>query len=113
MAEAQTVREIALSLPGATEKPAWGLVTFRVTKGIFASLSDDERSLGFRFPREERTEMIAAEPAKFFVLPGHDDRYNWLRVHLEAVDDGELREIIVDAWRQLAPKRVVAEFDGA
>ncbi|WP_225992929.1 MmcQ/YjbR family DNA-binding protein [Actinomadura rudentiformis] len=111
MSEAQTVREIALSLPGAQEKPAWGQVTFRVTKGIFASLSDDETSMGFRFPKDERTEMIAAEPRKFFVQPGHDDRYNWLRVHLAALDDDELRDIIVDSWRQLASKRLVAEYE--
>jgi hypothetical protein len=111
MSDAETVREIALGLPGAVEKVSWGMVTFRLSKGIFASLSEDETAMGFRFPREERAEMIAAEPGKFFVRPAHDDRYNWLRVRLDAVGDDELREIIVDAWRQLAPKKAVADFD--
>ncbi|XVQ11946.1 MmcQ/YjbR family DNA-binding protein [Spirillospora sp. CA-255316] len=92
--DAETVREIALGLPGAAEKVSWGMVTFRLSKGLFASLSEDETTMGFRLPREERAEMIAAEPGKFFVRSGHDDRYDWLRVRLDAVGDEELREII-------------------
>ena len=87
------------------------MATFRVPKGIFVSLSEDETAMGFRIPREERAEMIAAEPEKFFVREGHDDRYDRLRVRLDGVGDEELRAIIVDSWRQVAPKKAVAEFD--
>lgn len=111
--DAQTVRELALALPGTEERLAWGAPTFRLPKGIFVSLSDDEESIGFRFPKEERAEMIAAEPGKFFVRPGHDDHYNWLRVRLDAIDKDELRAIIEDSWRQLASKKLIAEHDAA
>ncbi|MFC5752191.1 hypothetical protein [Actinomadura rugatobispora] len=33
MSDAETVREIALGLPGAAEKVSWGMVTFRLSKG--------------------------------------------------------------------------------
>ncbi|MCX4782703.1 MmcQ/YjbR family DNA-binding protein [Streptomyces sp. NBC_01264] len=125
---ADDVREIALSLPGSSEKLAWGMPTFRVgaangkdRKGgsggkIFAALADDDTSIGVKCPREDREELIAAEPEKFFIRPGHDDNYAWLRVRLAAVEDtAELRSILTDAWRQAAPKRLAAahpELDG-
>ncbi|MCM1969412.1 MmcQ/YjbR family DNA-binding protein [Streptomyces sp. G1] len=112
---AEDVRKIALSLPGSSEKLAWGMPTFRVGgadgKGgkIFAALGDDDTSIGVKCPREDREELIAAEPEKFFIRPGHDDNYAWLRVRLAAVEDAaELRSILTDSWRQAAPKRLAA-----
>ncbi|MFD3870581.1 MmcQ/YjbR family DNA-binding protein [Streptomyces sp. NPDC058623] len=106
---AQDVRTIALSLPDSSEKLAWGMPTFRVGGKIFVSLADDDASIGVKCPRQDRAELIAAEPEKFFLREGHDDHYAWLRVRLAAVADaGELRRILVDSWRQAAPKRLAA-----
>ncbi|MEV4871783.1 MmcQ/YjbR family DNA-binding protein [Streptomyces syringium] len=117
MVTAEDVRAIALSLPETAERLAWGMPTFRVggavgkaAKGgrIFAALADDDASMGVKCPREERAELIATEPKKFFVRPGHDDNYDWLRVRLAAIEDtAELRAILLDAWRQAAPRSVV------
>ncbi|MET9611019.1 MmcQ/YjbR family DNA-binding protein [Streptomyces sp. NPDC006512] len=106
---AEDVRTIALSLPDSSEKPAWGMPTFRVGGKVFASLADDDASIGVKCPKEDRAELIAAEPEKFFLREGHDDNYAWLRVRLAAVADaGELRSILADSWRQAAPKRLAA-----
>ncbi len=59
---AQDVRRIALSLPDSSEKPAWGMPTFRVGGKIFAALADDDASIGVKCPKEDRAELIAAEP---------------------------------------------------
>ncbi|QES47274.1 hypothetical protein DEJ50_04955 [Streptomyces venezuelae] len=104
---AEDVREIALSLPDSSEKLSWGMPTFRVAGKVFAALGEDDTTVGFKCPREERAELIAAEPAKFFLRAGHDDNYAWLRARLAALDDrAELRAILADAWRQAAPKRL-------
>ncbi|MFD3694823.1 MmcQ/YjbR family DNA-binding protein [Streptomyces sp. NPDC058646] len=106
---AQDVRTIALSLPDSSEKPAWGMPAFRVGGKIFAALADDDTSIGVKCPQEDRAELIAAEPEKFFVRAGHDDNYAWLRVRLAAVQDAEeLRSILTDSWLQAAPKRLSA-----
>ncbi|MET8725904.1 MmcQ/YjbR family DNA-binding protein [Streptomyces parvus] len=106
---AADVRSAALSLPDTTEKLAWGQPTFRVAGKIFASLGDDEASMGVKCPREDRAELIAAEPEKFFIREGHDDHYAWMRVRLAALEDrGELTAILVDSWRQVAPRRLAA-----
>ncbi|MFI6104212.1 MmcQ/YjbR family DNA-binding protein [Streptomyces sp. NPDC051310] len=111
MATADDVRRIALSLPGAAEKLSWGMPTFRAGGPggrIFASLDEDDRVMGVKCPQEEREELIAAEPDKFFLRAGHDDAYAWLRVRLAALDDEEeLRSILVDSWRQAAPRKLL------
>ncbi|WP_181767824.1 MmcQ/YjbR family DNA-binding protein [Streptomyces albidus (ex Kaewkla and Franco 2022)] len=105
---ADDVRTVALELPEATEKLAWGQPTFRVAGKIFVSLGDDDTTIGVKCPREERGELIADEPQKFFIKHGHDDNYNFLRVRLSALEDvEELRAILLDSWRQAAPKRLI------
>lgn len=106
---AADVRSAALSLPGTTEKLAWGQPTFQVAGKIFASLGDDETAMGVKCPQEDRAELIAAEPEKFFIREGHDDHYAWMRVRLSALEDaGELAAILADSWRQVAPRRLAA-----
>ncbi|MEV8531816.1 MmcQ/YjbR family DNA-binding protein [Streptomyces sp. NPDC051211] len=104
---AEDVRVIALSLPGSSEQLAWGMPTFRVGGKMFAALGDDDTTVGVKCPKEDRAELIAAEPDKFFLREGHDDNYAWLRVRLTAVEGtAELRAILADAWHQAAPKRL-------
>ncbi|NWF24860.1 MmcQ/YjbR family DNA-binding protein [Streptomyces sp. PKU-EA00015] len=110
MATADDVRRIALALPGAMEKLSWGVPTFRLEAGgrIFASLDDDDRVMGVKCPKEDREELIAAEPQKFFLRAGHDDNYAWLRVRLGALEnEEELRAILLDSWRQAAPRKLL------
>ena len=41
-----------------------------------------------------------------------DMRYRWVCVRLNAIDDDELREFLVDAWRMCVPKKVAAAYEG-
>ena len=59
---------------------------------------------------EEKQALIAADPGKFFTEP-HYDNYPAVLVRLDAIDDDELTELLTDAWRASAPRRLVAEFD--
>lgn len=111
MATAADVRRLVAALPGAAEKPAWGQPCFRVRDKIFASLDTDETVLGFSIDRDERTALIAAEPDTYFVKAGHDDRYHFARAHLARLDEAELREVLTDAWRRIAPAAAVRAFD--
>lgn len=105
---ADDVRTIALTLPDTAEKLAWGQPTFRVAGKIFAALGDDDTTMGVKCPVEDRAELIASEPEKFFVRKGHDDNYAWLRVRLAALEDAaELTAVLTDSWRQAAPRKLL------
>ncbi|HYT09193.1 MAG TPA: MmcQ/YjbR family DNA-binding protein [Mycobacteriales bacterium] len=108
MVTAQDVRAVAMSLPRTTEHLIGDRVKFRVGRLVYVSISPEETSMGFAFPREERAALIAAEPEKFFRPVRSDERYNWVRVWLATIDAAELRELVVDAWRMVVPKGVAA-----
>jgi hypothetical protein len=88
-------------------------IKFRVGRIVYLAVSPDEESMGIGFPKEERDAAIAAEPDKFFRPVPSDERYQWIRVHLDAIDQAELRELVLDAWRMCVPKKVAAEWFGA
>ena len=67
--------------------------------------------MGFGFPKEEREALVAAEPEKFPLPTKSDLRYHWVDVRLAAIDQKEMRELVLDAWRMVVPKRVAATID--
>jgi hypothetical protein len=58
----------------------------------------------------EREALLQGQPHAFFSTP-HYDGYPYVLVRLEAVDPVELAELIEEAWRIRAPKRLVASYD--
>jgi hypothetical protein len=58
----------------------------------------------------EREALLQGQPDAFFSTP-HYDGHPYVLVRLEAVDPGELAELIEDAWRIRAPKRVFKVYD--
>jgi hypothetical protein len=110
MVTAEDVRRIALELPRAYEALVRDRVKFRVGRIVFLAISPDEELLGFGFPKEERAALVASEPEKFLMPLRSDERYNWVRVRLAKIDEAELRELIIDAWRMCVPKRVAAAY---
>lgn len=106
------VRELALSLPRSYEALVRDRVKFRVGSIVYLGFSRDETLMGFAFPKEEREALVESEPDKFQMPPTSDLRYNWVVVRLEAIDEDEMRELVLDAWRMVVPKRVAADHLG-
>ena len=112
MVTADGIRKVALSLPRTDEALVRDQVKFRVGRIVYVALSRDERSMGFGFPKDERAALVAAQPEKFSMPVPSDMRYNWVQVRLDAIDEAEMRELVIDAWTMVVPKRVAAEYLG-
>ena len=110
MASLEDVRAIAMSLPRTSEHLIREHVKFRVGRIVYASVSPDEERLGFGFPREERAALVASRPETFMMPLPSDERYQWVRARLAALDVDELRELLVDAWCMCVPKQVRAAY---
>ena len=110
MVSATQLRELALGLPGVEERETWGHPTFRVRDKIFASMSDDGATATVKATPDEQEALVGGDPQTFGVA-SHVGRYGWTTIRLDRVDPGELRELVVEAWRSTAPKRAVAAFD--
>ena len=108
----ERVRELALTLPRSYEVLVRDRVKFRVGRIVYLAFSRDEQMMGFAFPKEERAGLIEAEPEKFLMPKPSDQRYNWVVVRLGAIDDAEMSELVIDAWRMVVPKKVAAAHLG-
>jgi hypothetical protein len=104
------VRAFATGLPRAYEVLVRDRVKFRVGRIVFLAFGADEQVMGFGFPKEERAALVAAEPDKFLMPRQSDMRYNWLRVRLASIDQAEMEELVLDAWRMCVPKSVAAAY---
>ncbi len=40
-----------------------------------------------------------------------DQRFQWINARMTALDKDEMRELIIDAWRMVVPKKVAAALD--
>jgi hypothetical protein len=58
----------------------------------------------------EKQMLLAADDAKFFTEP-HYNGFPAVLTRLAAVDVEELGALITNAWRCMAPKALVKEFD--
>ena len=105
------IRPLALSLPRTTEAIVRDRVKFRVGRIVYLAFSRDESIMGFAFPKEWREVLVGSEPEKFLMPTGVDLRYNWVEVRLSALDPGEMRELVLDAWRMVVPKRLAEALE--
>jgi hypothetical protein len=103
------VRALALSLPGAEEKLHFDQPDFRVRNRIFVTLSTDGQRSWIKVNRDDMLALSQSDPQTYESKPWGAS--SWLGVTLSHADPEEFRELVLDAWRGVAPKRVRAAFD--
>jgi predicted DNA-binding protein (MmcQ/YjbR family) len=97
---------------------AWGAPTFRVKNKIFAMYASSDTHVGAGRPGVwikvapgNQQLMLQYAPKRFF-FPPYVGKSGWIGAYLDKVCDwGELDEILRDAFRLTAPKRVAAQLD--
>ncbi len=104
------VRALASGLPRSYEAIVADRVKFRVGRIVYLAFSRDETVMGFAFPKEERELLVSSEPGKFKMPGASDMRYHWVHVWLDAIDEAEMRELVLDAWQMVVPKKVAADY---
>jgi hypothetical protein len=112
----ERLRRLCLTLPETTERVSHGEPTWFVRdKKTFVTLADHHHDDRFGFwcaaPPGIQEALVAAEPQRFF-RPPYVGHRGWLGVYLDVpVDWDEIAEIVADAYRTVAPKRLVAQLD--
>jgi hypothetical protein len=106
-----TVRRLALSLPEASEAPHHDMTSYRVAGKIFATVTPDGVGVHIFVGGDE----VATYRAEY---PGVVEELWWgrrvrgCRVTLADATTSLLRELLTEAWRSRAPKKLLAQFDG-
>jgi hypothetical protein len=107
---ADAMRALALALPEAEERETWGDVRFRVRDKMFVVMGPDGREATVKATREEQQALIHGDPETYYV-PSYVGQHGWIGVRITRAQRDELRELVTEAWRMTAPKRLVAAFD--
>lgn len=109
------LRALCLALPEVTEKLSHGEPTWFVRK-VFVMFADHHHDDRVAFwcaaPVGAQEALVGSRPEQFFRPPYVGGR-GWLGVWLDGEPDwDELAEIVTDAYREIAPKKLVALLDG-
>lgn len=112
----ERLRGLCLALPEVTERvshgePCW-FVRDRKQFVSFADRHHDDR-VGFwcAAPAGAQEARVAADPEHFF-RPPYVGHRGWLGVYLDVPTDwDEVEEVVADAYRVIAPARLVAQLD--
>jgi hypothetical protein len=100
-----------MELPEAEEVVTWGTdITFRVRKKIFAIGGEDADGVSIKATLDAQEDLLALD-AKAFSKAAYVGRYGWVDVRLDRVDESMLRQLLDNAWRQTAPKKLVSARD--
>lgn len=111
MATLQDVRALGSALERSYEVYVRGRLKFRVGQIVYVAFSEDETTMEFAFPKEERAALVGGDPRKFSLPSESDMRFNWVRSDLRALDPGEAREFVVEAWRMVVPQKLARAYD--
>jgi hypothetical protein len=99
------------ALPETEEGTWFRTPCLRVRKKSFCRMKEDGETLVIRVvDLEDKEALLRSRPDVFFTTP-HYDGYAFVLVRLAVVDAAQLGELIEDAWRLCAPKRLVAAYD--
>lgn len=117
MADWADVCAILAELPGTVQDPPERRLVVRVGGKPVAypaenarSRPDDDDFVVIRTTFEERAALLQEDPVTFHVTP-HYATYPGVIVRLSTVGERRLRELLTDAWRLVAPKRLVRAHD--
>jgi hypothetical protein len=116
-ATTERLRRICLALPGVTERLSHGEPAWFTGGKLFATTADhhhdDRLGLWCAAPEGAQEVLVEADPERFF-RPPYVGHRGWLGVYLDRppVDWEEIAILLERAFRQVAPRRLVAELEG-
>ena len=108
---AEQFRTLALALPGAFESAHMGHPDFRVGRKIFATLGPEEEWGMVKLAPEEQRSYVVAAAGAFEAFNGAWGRKGATKVHLAGAEAAIVREALIAAWRNIAPKRLAQELE--
>lgn len=111
MADWADVVAVGLRFPGVVEGTSYGTPSLKVRDKFLCRLRTNPDALVVRvIDVADKDALLLGDPDVFFTTP-HYANYPAVLVRLAVVDPAQLAELIEDAWRIQAAKRVIAAYD--
>ena len=110
MVTVDDVRQVCRDLPRSKEHLIHDRIKFRVGPIVYVAFSRDETIMGFGYPKEERAALVTADPQTFHLPRESDLRFNWVQAWLAELDEPQMTDLVLDAWRMVVPKKVWSAY---
>jgi hypothetical protein len=112
MARWEDVIAIGERLPGVEVSTSYGRPALKVAGKFMCSVRENPDAFVFRvLDVPDQQALVRGQPDVFFTTP-HYDGWPYVLVHMDAVESSQLAELVEDAWRIRASKKLVAQLDG-
>jgi hypothetical protein len=104
------LRALALSLPGMVEAEHHGGPDFRVNNKIVVNLDEPGGQITVKLSLNDQMAVMDRDNGAFS-LPGGWAKFGWTTIDLDVAERDEIEEIVIDAWRRAAPRKLVQQLD--
>ncbi|MEV1168239.1 MmcQ/YjbR family DNA-binding protein [Nonomuraea sp. NPDC049784] len=107
------IRRFATALPEVEEVTHFRLPSFKVSGKPFAGMEKGDATAVFSVSQQEAATAVAEDAGAYAEVWRTASTKIWvgLRVDLAKVSHERIQELVEHAWRNKAPKRVVAAYD--
>lgn len=99
-----TVRRLALTLPGVEEGSSYGTAALKIKGKLLLRLHDDGDKIVLRMPFERREELMSGDPKTYFITE-HYREYPWVLVSLKEIHPDALPDLLQLAFRAASPTK--------
>jgi hypothetical protein len=113
MATWDDVIAIGERFPGVEVSTSWGRPALKAAGKFMCSIREDPDAFVFRvLDVPDQQALVQGEPDVFFTTP-HYDGWPYVLVRLDTVTPAQLEELVEDAWRIRASKKLVTQYENA
>ena len=107
----ETVRQLALALPGVEEGTSYRTPAWKVKGKLFARQHQDGESLVIATDFADREALMEEDPETFYITD-HYLNYPWVLVRLAKLRVDQLPDVLRQAWRRAAPRHLLSTLRG-
>ena len=112
MIDSDVLRSLARRLPGSEESKSYGTFALKVKKKLYLRLHQKEDAIVVLLNSvAEQEELIAKDPMTYYITD-HYEGYAAVLVR-PTIEEDEFFDLMTLAWRRVATKSDLAEFDDA
>ncbi len=110
MVTVAAARQLALSLPETEEKSHFGTPDFRVKNKIFATVKADKQLVMVKLSAVDQSVFCSFDKGIIYPVPGGWGRQGATYIELKKVKKAMLLDALTTAWKQVAPRKMVAKY---
>ncbi len=106
----ETFRELTREFPGVEEGISWGTPSLKARGKMLARHREGGETLVLSIEQDARAVLVETDPEADFYTD-HYENYPAMLIRLNAIRIDDLKELIENVWRELAPRHIVAAYD--